>query len=77
MAKKEQIKDSFITKEEYEVLDNILNKIRLKFNSKIIIKDTMDNSIIVQTFDKSGVIKHESKTKSIKTSVNFIYNKIY
>jgi hypothetical protein len=77
MAKKVEIKDDFITKEEYQILDNILNKIRLKFKTKIIIKDTTDGSIIIQTFDKYGIIRHEAKTKSIKASVNFLYNKIY
>jgi hypothetical protein len=77
MAKKVQIKDDLITKEEYKTLNIILNKIRVQLNSKISIRDTLDGFIIIQTYNDSGIIRSEVKTKSIKTGVNFLYNKIY
>ena len=77
MAKKVQIKDDLITKEEYKTLNIILNKIRVQLNSNISIRDTLDGFIIIQTYNDSGIIRSEVKTKSIKTGVNFLYNKIY
>jgi hypothetical protein len=77
MAKKVQIKDDLITNEEYKTLNIILNKIRVQLNSKISIRDTLDGFIIIQTYNDSGIIRSEVKTNSIKTGVNFLYNKIY
>jgi hypothetical protein len=77
MAKKVQIKDDLITKEEYKTLNIILNKIRVQLNSSISIRDTLEGLIIIQTYNDSGIIRSEVKTKSIKTGVNFLYNKIY
>jgi hypothetical protein len=77
MAKKVQIKDDLITNEEYKTLNIILNKIRVQLNSKISIRDTLEGLIIIQTYNDSGIIRSEVKTKSIKTGVNFLYNKIY
>lgn len=77
MPKKEKVKVDLITKEEYETLNIILNKIRVQLNSNISIRDTLDGLIIIQTYNESGIIRSEVKTKSIKTGVNFLYNKIY
>ena len=77
MAKKEKVKVDLITKEEYETLNIILNKIRVQLNSNISIRDTLEGLIIIQTYNDSGIIRSEVKTKSIKTGVNFLYNKIY
>jgi hypothetical protein len=77
MPKKEKVKVDLITKEEYETLNIILNKIRVQLNSNISIRDTLEGLIIIQTYNDSGIIRSEVKTKSIKTGVNFLYNKIY
>jgi hypothetical protein len=77
MPKKEKVKVDLITKEEYETLNIILNKIRVQLNSNISIRDTLEGLIIIQTYNESGIIRSEVKTKSIKTGVNFLYNKIY
>jgi hypothetical protein len=77
MAKKEKVKVDLITKEEYETLNIILNKIRVQLNSSISIRDTLEGLIIIQTYNDSGIIRSEVKTKSIKTGVNFLCNKIY
>ena len=77
MPKKEKVKVDLITKEEYETLNIILNKIRVQLNSSISIRDTLEGLIIIQTYNDSGIIRSEVKTKSIKTGVNFLYNKIY
>ena len=77
MAKKEKVKVDLITKEEYETFNIILNKIRVQLNSNISIRDTLEGLIIIQTYNDSGIIRSEVKTKSIKTGVNFLYNKIY
>ena len=77
MPKKEKVKVDLITKEEYETLNISLNKIRVQLNSNMSIRDTLEGLIIIQTYNDSGIIRSEVKTKSIKTGVNFLYNKIY
>lgn len=72
--KKRVPKSDFITKKDFDELDTILNKIRLKLNSKISIKDTKDG-VIIQTFSDLGIIKNEVKTNSIKSGVDFLNNK--
>lgn len=75
--KKNKKENNFISKDDYETLDAILNKIRIQLNSKITIKDTIDGKIIIQTYTDSGIIKSEAKSENIKNAVNSLYNNIY